>query len=66
MLWADDTGNEGVLGRAGGRRSRSRSGIPAEVHLGHESWKELYDAYMLLSTINVTREEAVCADPARS
>jgi len=56
MLWADDTGQEGVWGALEAEVEKP-SGIPARFP--HESWKELYDAYMLLSTINVTREEAV-------
>jgi hypothetical protein len=56
MLWADDTGHEGVWGALEAEAEKP-SGIPARFP--HETWKELYDAYMLLSTINVSREEAV-------
>lgn len=56
MLWADDTGHEGVWGALEAEVEKP-SGVPATF--AHETWKELYDAYMLLSSINVTREEAV-------
>jgi hypothetical protein len=58
MLWADDIGHEGVwtaLQNEVDQGTAHGAGILEEHH------KELYDAYMLLSTINVTREEAVSA-----
>lgn len=58
MLWADDVGHEGVwtaLQNEVDEGTQHGAGLRLETH------KELYDAYMLLSTINVTREEAVSA-----
>jgi hypothetical protein len=62
MLWADDKGNEKVwklLKGAIGDASTVEAQDGLDMTWASESEKELFDAYMLLSTINVSREEAV-------
>jgi hypothetical protein len=62
MLWADDKGNErvwGLLKGAIGDASTVEAQDGLDMTWASESEKELFDAYMLLSTINVSREEAV-------
>ncbi|WP_155993313.1 eCIS core domain-containing protein [Nocardioides sp. URHA0020] len=56
MLWADDAGQQGVWTAL---QSESEKPTGAASLLPSVETKELYDAYMLLSSINVTREEAV-------
>ncbi|MFC6340928.1 hypothetical protein ACFP8W_02985 [Nocardioides hankookensis] len=56
MLWADDHGNQRVWNFL---ETATQKGTDAPANWEHESEKELFDAYMLLSSINVSREEAV-------
>ncbi|WP_156390907.1 MULTISPECIES: DUF4157 domain-containing protein [unclassified Nocardioides] len=64
MLWADDNGNQRtwqLLEKAVGGNTKTaaedQNGL--DMTWASESDKELFDAYMLLSSINVSREEAV-------
>jgi hypothetical protein len=56
MLWADDNGNQRVWNFL---ETATQKGTDVPSNWEHESEKELFDAYMLLSSINVSREEAV-------